>query len=423
MSSLDECNTFYLNDMETSKTRIKATSVVPVFMPELEITGIESYIVANPWKPWVFVRVETNEGIHGLSEATTHGKPRTVVAAIEEMRDYFIGADPFDTERLFLEMYRDEWFSKNVINTTVISAIDVACWDIKGKVLDRPLYELLGGAVQGTELRAYANGWYKDAQEGPEAFAEAAERVVSDGYDALKFDPFGHAWERMQRSEFNRAIDTIRAVREAVGPDIDLLIEGHGRFTSDVAVEIAHEMAQFDPTWFEEPCPPDSIESLGTVSRKSPVPIATGERLMSKYEFSALLENTEVGIIQPDLANTGGVTEGKKIAAMAEAKHVNFAPHNPQGPVATAICAHVCASTPNFMIQEVFEDYDVDWKGELLRDPITIEDGLLSVPEGPGLGVELNIAAVEEHEYTEDAVHTINLFEKGWESRSLGGGD
>lgn len=201
-------------------------------MSELEITDVETYVVSNPWKPWVFVELETNKGITGLAEATTHGKPRTVAAAIEEMQDYFIGADPFDTERLFLEMYRDEWFSKNVVNTTVISAIDIACWDIKGKVLDRPLYELLGGAVQGSELRAYANGWYTDVDGDPEKFAEAAERVVNDGYNAMKFDPFGNAWERMTRDELNHAIDIVRAVRDAVGPDIDLLIEGHGRFTA-----------------------------------------------------------------------------------------------------------------------------------------------------------------------------------------------
>lgn len=388
-------------------------------MSEVEITDVSSYIVSNPWKPWVFVRVETNEGVHGIAEATTHGKPRTVVAGIEEMREYFIGADPFDTEQLFLEMYRDEWFSKNVINTTVISAIDIACWDIKGKILDRPVYELLGGAVQGTELRAYANGWYTDAEGDPEGFARAAEQVVDDGYDAMKFDPFSYAWERMSRKEMNHAVEIVRAVREAVGPDVDLLIEGHGRFTAGMAVEIANALAEFDPTWFEEPCPPDSINSLRKTAEKSPIPIATGERLMSKYEFRDLLARTDVDIIQPDLINTGGITEGKKIAAMADAEHVNFAPHNPQGPVATAVCAHVCASVPNFFIQEIFEDYDVDWKTELLTEPIRIDDGLLHVPDGPGLGVELDMDAVYEHEYSEEDVHTINLFEKGWESRSL----
>ncbi|MEF8842425.1 MAG: galactonate dehydratase [Haloarculaceae archaeon] len=386
---------------------------------DLRITDVETYVVANPWKPWVFVRVETNEGYHGIAEATTHSKPRTVEAAVEEMSRYFLGADPFDTERLWLEMYRDEWYSRHVVNTTVVSAIDAACWDIKGKVLDRPLYELLGGAVNGTVLPAYANGWYTEAGGDPEAFARAAERVVEDGYDAMKFDPFRAAWQRMNREKLNDAVEVVGAVREAVGPDVDLLIEGHGRFTPGMAVEVADRLQQFDPTWFEEPCPPDNVDGLRKVAQKSRIPIATGERVVSKHAFRDLVTDTDVDIIQPDLANAGGVTEGKKIAAIAEAEHVSFAPHNPQGPVATAVSAHVDASVPNFMIQEVFEDYDVDWKGDLLDEPIRIEDGRLHVPEGPGLGVDLDMDAVEEHEYTGEEDTHLNLFEKGWETRSL----
>jgi galactonate dehydratase len=387
---------------------------------DVAITDVETYVVANPWKPWVFVRLETNVGVHGIAEATVVGKPRTIVTAVEEMSRYFLGASPFDTERLFLEMYRDEAYSDNVVNTTVISAVDIACWDIKGKLLDRPLYDLLGGAVQGTSLRAYANGWYTETDGDPEAFAEAAADVVADGYDAMKFDPFGDAWERMSRARFNHAIDVVAAVREAVGPDVDLLIEGHGRFTPGAAVEIARALEPYDPTWFEEPTPHDSVEGLRKVAAKSSIPIATGERRMSKYPFRDLLAETDVDVLQPDLVNVGGVTEGRKIAAMADAEHVSIAPHNPQGPVATAVCAHVDASLPNFMIQEVFQDYDVEWVDDLLDDPVAIEDGRLQVPSGPGLGVELNLDAVEEHAYTdEDQVKQINLFEAGWETRSL----
>jgi galactonate dehydratase len=388
-------------------------------MVELEITDVDTYIVANPWKPWVFVRLQTSEGVHGVAEATTHGKSRTVVAAIDEMRDYFIGANPFDTERLFLEMYRDEYYSQNIINTTVISAIDIACWDIKGKILDRPVYELLGGAVNGTRLRAYANGWYTEAAGDPDRFAEAAKRVVADGYDAMKFDPFGNAWERLDRAELNLAIDTVQAVRDAVGPDIDLLIEGHGRFTPGMAAQIVRQLEPFDLTWFEEPCPPDNLDGLRKVAEQSPVPIATGERYMGKQAFSNLLTAADIDIIQPDLVKSGGITESKKIGAIADAEHVSFAPHNPQGPVSTAVCAHVCASTPNFMIQEVFEDYDVDWRSDLLEEPVTVEDGHLEVPDGPGLGIDFDLDAVAEHKYSENQVHVLNLFEKNWETRSL----
>jgi galactonate dehydratase len=390
-------------------------------MSELRITDVETYIVANPWKPWVFVRLDTNQDVYGLAEATTHGKPETVAAAIEEMSDFFIGEDPFDTERLWLEMYRDEWFSKNVINTTVVSAVDIACWDIKGKVLDRPVYELLGGSVHGDSLRAYANGWYTETTDDLSTWRSAAEQVVADGYDAMKFDPFGKSWQRMERETFNHAVEIVGAVREAVGSDVDLFIEGHGRFTAGQAVEVANALAEFDPTWFEEPCPPDSINSLGKVAAKSPIPIATGERLMTKHEFRDLLAHTDVDIVQPDLMNTGGITEGKKIAAQAESEHVNFAPHNPQGPVATAISAHVDAAVPNFMIQEIFQTYDVEWVDDLLIDPIVVEDGHIQIPQRPGLGVELDMSVVREHSYSDakDQVHTINLFEKDWETRSL----
>jgi len=389
---------------------------------DVEITDFETYVVANPWKPWVFVRLETDAGVHGIAEATVLGKPRTVTTAIDEMSRYFVGQNPFDTERLSLEMYRDEAYSDNVVNTTVISAIDVACWDIKGKLLDRPLYDLLGGNVQGDTLRAYANGWYTEADGDPDRFADAAVRVVEDGYDALKFDPFGDAWERMTRAELNHAVEIVRSVREAVGPDVDLLVEGHGRFTPGMAVTVAEELDPYGPTWFEEPTHHDSVEGLRRVAAKSSIPIATGERRMSKYPFRDLLAETEVDVLQPDLINTGGVTEGKKIAAMAEAEHVSFAPHNPQGPVATAVCAHVDASVPNFAIQEVFGEYDVEWAAELLDDPVRIEDGRLVVPDGPGLGVDLNLDVVRDHEYAaeDDSVGHLNLFEEGWESRSPG---
>jgi galactonate dehydratase len=388
-------------------------------MSDLSISGVETYLVANPWKPWVFVEVETDAGITGIAEATTHDKPRTIAAAIDEMADYFVGKDPFDTEQIWLEMYRDEWFSKNVVNTTVCSAVDMACWDIKGRRLDKPVAELLGGTVHGDRIRAYANGWYTDTDGDPEGFAEAAKRVVDDGYDAMKFDPFGTAWQRMSKKDRNHSVDIVRAVREAVGPDVDLLIECHGRFTAGQAVDIARELDEFDPTWFEEPCPPDSISSLAEVADKSPIPVATGERHITKHEFFDLLTRTDVDIFQPDLMNTGGITEGMKIAGLAEADHVSIAPHNPQGPVAGAIYSQFCTATPNFMIQEMFQTYDVDWVDDLLVDPLVVEDGYVHVPEGPGFGIELDHDVIAEHAYTEDKVHTINLFEKDWEKRAV----
>ncbi|MFB6106991.1 MAG: galactonate dehydratase [Halobacteriaceae archaeon] len=387
-------------------------------MRDVTITDVETHIVANPWKPWVFVRVHTDAGVTGLAEATLMGKAETVAAAVDEMRHHFVGESPFQTERLWLKMFRDEAYSDNVVNTTVISAVDTACWDIKGKLFDAPLYDLLGGAMHGHSLRAYANGWYTDAGGTPEGFARAAERVVDDGYTALKFDPFGTAWERMDRGAINDAVDVVAAVRESVGPDVDVLIEGHGRFTPGTAVDVARELEPYKPSWFEEPTPAESVDSLRKVAERTTIPIATGERRMSKYPFRDLLQTTDVDVVQPDIANTGGVTEVKKIASLAEAERVSVAPHNPQGPVATAVAAHVDTSVPNFTIQEVFVDYDVEWAADLLADPVTVADGRLQVPEGPGLGVELDMDAVREHEYTGENVDTINLFADDWESRA-----
>jgi galactonate dehydratase len=220
----------------------------------------------------------------------------------------------------------------------------------------------------------------------------------------------------MGRRDLNRSIEIVEAVREAVGPDVDLLIEGHGRFTPGTAVEVADRIAPFDPFWFEEPCPPDNVDGLRKVAERSRVPIATGERAVSKHAFRDLVSETDVDVVQPDLSNCGGITEGQKIAAIAEADHVSFAPHNPQGPVATAVAAHLDASTPNFAIQETFEDYDIAWKDDLLVEPIRIEDGFLQVPEGPGLGVELDMDAVEDHAYTGASGNRLDLFAEGWDS-------
>ena len=374
-------------------------------MSDLEITDFESYVVRNEFAPFLFVRVETNEGVHGAAEATFRGKSRAVQAALESMRDYFVGADPFDTEDIWLRMYRDEWLSMNAVNVTAISAIDIACWDIKGKALDKPVYELLGGSVHGDRLWAYANGWYERAvgdDDEMDRLAEAAEDVVDRGYDAMKFDPFGFAWEHMPKDELARAVERVRVVREAVGPEVDIFVEGHGRFTPAVAVDVANRIHEFEPTWFEEPCPPDSTDALREVAQKSPVMIATGERHISKYRFRDLLVETDVGVVQPDLMNAGGYTEGKKIAAMAETEHVSYAPHNPQGPLATAIYAHIDTSTPNFMIQETFEEFShEEWVGNLI-DQTLVSAGELQVPQGPGLGVEVDWDLVREHAYDPD---------------------
>jgi galactonate dehydratase len=389
-------------------------------MSDLEIRDVDVHLVENPWKPWAFVEVHTDAGITGIGEATLPRNAFTVAAAVREEAKYYVVKDPFDTEQLYLRMYRDRGgMMPHMVKMAVISAMDTACWDIKGRYLDCPLYELLGGKLHGDDLPAYANGWYTGTDGDPEAFAEAAERVVADGYEALKFDPFGTAWQRMRRPDLDHSMDIVRAVREAVGPNVEIMIEAHYRFTPGMATEIADRLREFDPTWFEQPVPGDNHNALRKVAEHSRVPIAV-DRSPERGVNSDLVE-TGVDIVQPDLIYNGGVTGGKKIAAIAEEEYMSFAPHNANGPVSTAVCAHVDVSTPNFLIQEVFEDYaHPDWAGRLLEYPLTIEGGTVEVPDGPGLGIDLDHDALAAHEYTEDSedVDIMNLFAEGWENRS-----
>jgi galactonate dehydratase len=376
-------------------------------MSDLRITDIETVVVGNPWKPWVFLKLETDHGITGFGEATYRPHP-DIVATLESVKGDLIGVDPFETERLFTPRspLALKTGPRHARHMTVLSGIDMAMWDIKGKYLDLPLYELLGGQVHGTELRTYANGWYTDIYEDgerkPERFAEAAEGVVARGYDALKFDPFGTAWRQMNRSERNLSIECVRAIREAVGPDIDLLIEGHKRFSVSTAMDVAARLEPFEPTWLEEPVPPE-VNALRKVADKSPVPIATAETVVSHQAFPQLLHETSIGINQADIVHAGGVTELKKIAALSDAEHVDMAPHCSSGWLTLIASLHVDTTLPNFYMQENFVDFAYpEWADEIISDPPAIEDGMIEVPDGPGLGVSLNWDTIRDS-YTYDA--------------------
>ena len=398
-------------------------------MSDIEVTNIETIVVANPWKPWIFVRVDTDQGISGYGEATA-GDPEDILVAIEQASDAIVGESPFNTERLFTPIFPagGNAAPHKATQVAALSAIDIALWDIKAKYFDAPLYNLLGGQIHGDELRTYANGWYTDVYEHdgrkPELFAEAAKNVVDQGYDAMKFDPFAHHWRRMDRKELNLSIDCVRAVREAVGPDVDLLIEGHKRFSVPMAIEVAQRLAEFNPTWFEEPTPQE-VNALKKVADKSPVPIATGESMITHRAFPDLLHDTAVGINQADVIHTGGVTELKKVAAMSNAEHVDMAPHMASGWITLMASAHVDTSIPNFMIQECFVDFAFpEWADEIIKGDITVEDGKLHIPDRPGHGIEIDWDACKQYEYTEetkDDVNVIDLFAERWETRSLSG--
>ena len=379
----------------------------------MRITDIETYIAGNPWKNWVFAKVSTDEGIYGVGEGTLNYFGKTVETAIQELKPLTIGMDPFQVEIISQRLIRDVYSEGAQIHMCAVAAIEIACWDIIGKACKQPIYNLWGGRCH-EKLRAYANGWYRGPRT-PESFAAKARVVAQRGYTALKFDPFGSAWRMLPRSDFDLAVDIIRAVRDAVGDGVDLLIEGHCRFNVATAVEFAEAIHQFRPAWFEEPVAHTNIPAMIEVARRSPVPIATGESLSTKQQFAELLSHGVVSILQPEPLNVGGLFAARKIADMIDAHFGVVAPHSAQGPVCSAACVQLNASIPNFFIHEIFDEFNEPWEKQIVINPVEVVDGYIEVPERPGLGIDLNLDEIRRHPYQQE--NYLPLFKPGWERR------
>ncbi len=379
----------------------------------MRITAIETYIAGNPWKNWLFAKVITDEGIHGIGEGTLNYFARTIEAAIHELKPLIIGMDPFQVETISQRLVRDVYSDGAQVHMCAVSAIEIALWDIIGKACNQPIYNLWGGRCH-EKLRAYANGWYRGPRT-PESFHEKAKIVAGKGYTALKFDPFGSAWRMVSRDDFDLAIDIIRAVRDAVGNSVDILVEGHCRFNVPTAVQFAEAMAEFRPAWFEEPVHHGNIPAMAEVARRSPVPIATGESLSSKQQFAELLKYECVNILQPEPLNLGGLFATRKICDMVDAHYGVIAPHSAQGPVCSAACAQLNASIPNFFIHEIFDEFNEPWEKEIVTHPVEVVNGYIEISERPGLGLDLNIEEILKHPYQQE--NYIPLFKPGWEKR------
>jgi galactonate dehydratase len=379
----------------------------------MRITAIDTYIAGNPWKNWLFAKVSTDEGIHGIGEGTLNYFGKTVEAAIHELTPLVIGMDPFQVEIISQRLIRDVYSEGAQIHMCAAAAIEIACWDIIGKATKQPIYNLWGGRCH-EKLRAYANGWYRGART-PESFAEKAKAVAKRGYTALKFDPFGSAWRTLSRYDFDLSVDIIRAVRDAVGPSVDLLIEVHCRFNVPTAIEFAEAIHQFRPAWYEEPVPHTNIAAMVEVARRSPVPVATGESFSTKQQFAELLKHEVVNILQPEPLNLGGLFVARMIAGMADAHFGVIAPHSAQGPVCSAACVQLNASIPNFFIHEIFDEFNEPWEKQIVTNPTVVVDGYIDVPERPGLGVDLNIEEIQRHPYRQE--NYLPLFKPGWERR------
>ena len=385
----------------------------------MKIKDIKTFIVGNTWLHrggpyWVFVRVTTDTGIKGYGEIYGVAfRPKALVTMIDDLFDrHFVGADPFKIERHFRHVY-SAGFSQRPDPTVmgIFSGIEIALWDIIGKALNKPVYELMGGKVHN-RLRSYT---YLNAPidapsnqhvyDNSDAAAERALEYVEQGFTALKFDParpytaFDPRQLSMETLDFAQRYAA--RIREAVGPRCDLLIGTHGEMTPAGAIRLARRLEASDPLWFEEPTPPDNIAGTARVAANTSIPVATGERLCTKYEFADLLRQDAAAILQPNLGRVGGLLEAKKIASMAEAFHAQIAPHLFCGPIVGAANIQLSACSPNFLIMEGIEQWG-GFHADILTTPIRWEDGHVIVPDAPGIGVELNEELAEANLYTCD---------------------
>ena len=375
----------------------------------MKISDVRTVIVGNPWKNWIFVVVETDDGLIGVGEATGGSETQPRVAAIQEIKHLVIGMDPRNVHEIFHKLYLTAFLKV----TQAMAGIEMACWDILGKSLGVPVYTLLGGKVRDN-VRVYANGWYS-GERTPEGFAEKASEVVAKGYTALKFDPFGDAHMQMSRKETNKAKALIGAVREAVGDDVDILIEAHDRFSTYAAIEIGNWLKDYDVTWFETPVLSTDVSALVEVARRIPVRMIAGERMHAIHEFGEFLSHNVTDVINPEPLGVGGIWRSLQIAGIAEAHHAEIALHNAESPFKTMVALHIDAVTPNVFIQECFDDFLEPWVSEVLSGFLRVENGYLQMPDAPGIGVELNEDEAKKHPYGRS--NFLRMFRPGWEKR------
>lgn len=369
----------------------------------MKITAVSAIVVNAQMRNWVFVKVETDEGITGWGEASLEWKTRGVVGCIEDLAPLILGLDPRRIEHLYQIMNRHAFFRAGVVGMSALSGIEQACWDIWGKSLGVPVYQLLGGAVRDS-IRMYDHlgGGEMQAlylQDQPERMAERARESVAAGYSAIKVlaVPISEPLDGM--AVLRHADRCMAAIRGAVGDGVDIMVDLHGRTTPAMAIQFGEVLRPYRPWFMEEPCPPENIDGMVEVARALlGIPIATGERLVTRFQFRPLLERGACAVIQPDLCHCGGLWEARKIAAMAETYYVSVAPHNPLGPVATAAAIHFGIATPNFLIQEAIRA-DVPWREEVVLNPVEVVDGRVGLPMRPGLGIEVNEEAAARHPF------------------------
>jgi galactonate dehydratase len=372
----------------------------------MRITGISTWVVDAGDRDWVFLRVETDEpGLAGWGEASLGWQTRAVLGAVRDLEPLLVDRDPRPVERHWQTLTRGPYFKGGIVTMSAISAIDQALWDIKAKALGVPLYELLGGPVRD-RVRTYVNLGSElggDARR-PEAWRDAAVAVREAGFDAMKAYPMAPARPLEGTAALREMEGLVAAVREGAGDDADVMVDLHGRTTPAMGIQVGRALEHMRPWFLEEPCQPGNVDAMVEVARALPIPIATGERLVTRNEFREHLEKRACAVIQPNVCYCGGVSEVRRIAAMAEASLVAIAPHNPNGPIGTMVSVHLALALPNFLILEQVRG-DVSWRGEIVDHPLETQDGYVSPPTRPGIGVELIEEVAAAHPGRSPAPH------------------
>lgn len=362
----------------------------------MKVTQIKTFICHAYRTNWVFVKVITDSGLYGVGEATLEYREPTVVQAIKELERYLVGKDPHNIEAFWHDTYRDAYWRGGVVLMSALAGVEMALWDIKGKDLGVPVYQLLGGKVRDS-VKCYANAWFAGAKK-PEEFAQKAKIAVKNGFSGLKWDPFGKEYLNIDPKHLNDALDCIAAVKDAVGDQVHLIIEGHGRFNVPTAVRIGNALEKFGILWFEEPIPPDDKKGIAWVRSKIATPVSGGERLYSRFEYADYLRMECADFWQPDVSHAGGIMEVRKIAAMAESHYIPVCPHNPSGPVANAATLQLAACIPNFYLLETMAN-DIPWRADVSTEKVKFENSEMFIPYLPGLGIDINEEEIAKHPY------------------------
>ncbi len=374
----------------------------------MKITAVSTVVVNARMRNWVFVKVETDEGIIGWGEASLEWKTRAVCGTVADLEPLIVGQDPTRIEHLFQIMYRHPFFRAGVEGMSAVSGIEQACWDITGKSVNKPVYQLLGGAVRDrVRMYDHLGGGEMSAlylQDTAEQMAERARESVSNGYTAVKVLVVPKTLPLDGAAPLRRADTLMAAIRAAVGPDIDIMIDLHARTTPAMAIQYGQMLQPYRPFFLEEPCPPENVAGIAEVSAAlTGIPVATGERLVTRWGFRELLERRACAVIQPDLCHCGGLWEARKIAAMAEIYYVSVAPHNPLGPIATAAAIHFALATPNWLIQEAIRS-DVPWRDAVVGGGLPVRDGYILPPTRPGLGIEVDEEEAVKHPFEQEVL-------------------